>query len=437
MAGVMTRVVRVWFLAFAASYANAQSSGPKIAVMGIAYDSLRGAPLRGAFVSVAGVGLSTSSDSFGVFRFDLAPGSYTISVLHPAFDSLGLSGTSVRAIVRDGRDTIRLSLPSFTSLWRVACGTSAAPKDSGLVFGTVRTAEDQQPVAGATVVATWIDVGYDKAHGVSERRWHSTVVSDSTGGFALCGMPPDEPVRVVATKESAAAGTIELRPSARRVQRRDLMMASGADSPASRGVVTGVVRDPAGAPIAGARVVTEGAAEVRSGSDGHFLLSDVPIGTREVDVLFVASQPIATGVDVLPHDTAMVDVVLQKVTTLPTVNVTALSIRQRRLDDLQERMKSKMGQFIDSTMIERYATFGEAIHPMLGSFGICDLYVDGVRRDKRDIASEVYMTSAPTIAVVEIHAGTDPDLPFEFRSRGCSGSHVSKVVLIWTKRWLP
>jgi hypothetical protein len=437
MGGIVRRVVNLGLLAFVASYANAQSPARTVPVTGIAYDSLRGAPLRAAFVSVAGAGLSTSSDSFGVFRFDLAPGAYTISMLHPAFDSLGLSGTSVRAIVSDGRDTIRLLLPSFASLWRIACGASAAPKDSGLVFGTVRTAEDQRPVGGATVVATWIDVGYDRAGGVSERRWHSTVASDSTGGFALCGMPPDEPVRVVATKDSAAAGTIELRPSVRRVQRRDLMMASGADSPAARGVVAGVVRDPAGAPIAGARVVTEGAAEVRSGSDGHFVLSDVPIGTREVDVLFVGSQPMAAGVDVLPHDTAMVDVVLQKVTTLPTVNVTALSIRQRRLDDLQERMKSKMGQFIDSTMIERYATFGEAVHPLLGSTGICDLYVDGVRRDKRDIASEVYMTSAPTIAVVEVHAGTDPGLPFEFRSRGCSGGHLSKVVLIWTKRWLP
>ena len=114
-------------------------------------------------------------------------------------------------------------------------------------------------------------------------------------GFALCGMPPDEPVRVVATKESAAAGTIELRPSVRRAQRKDLLMASGVDSPASRGVVAGVVRDPAGAPIAGARVVTEGAAEVRSGSDGHFVLTDVPIGTREVDVLFVGSQPTSLG----------------------------------------------------------------------------------------------------------------------------------------------
>jgi hypothetical protein len=437
MGGTMTRVVHVVLAAVAATYANAQSATHTVTVTGVAYDSLRDAPLRGAFVSVSGVGLTTSSDSFGVFRFELAPGTYTISMLHPAFDSLGLSGTSVRAIVRDGRDTIRLSLPSFASLWRIACGASGVPKDSGLVFGTVRSAEDQRPVGGATVVATWIDVGYDKARGVSQRRWHSTVVSDSTGGFALCGMPPDESVRVVATKESAAAGTIELRPSPRRVQRRDLMMASGADSPASRGVVAGVVRDPAGAPIAGARIVTEGAAEARSGSDGHFVLTDVPIGTREVDVLFVGSQPMAAGVDVLPHDTATVEVVLQKVTTLPTVNVTALSIRQRRLDDLEERMKSKLGQFIDSTTIERYATFGEAVHPLLGSFGICDLYVDGVRRDKRDIASEVYMTSVPTIAVVEVHAGTDPDLPFEFRSRGCSGSHVAKVVLIWTKRWLP
>ena len=231
MGGIATRVVHVGLLAFAASYANAQSTAPTVTVTGMAYDSLRGGPLGGAFVSVAGVGLSTSSDSFGVFRFELAPGTYTISMLHPAFDSLGLTGTSVRAIVRDGRDTIRLSLPSFASLWRIACGASAAPKDSGLVFGTVRTAEDQRPVGGATVVATWIDVGYDKTRGVSERRWHSTVASDSTGGFALCGLPPDEPVRVVATRDSAAAGTIELRPTVLRVQRRDLMMASGADSP--------------------------------------------------------------------------------------------------------------------------------------------------------------------------------------------------------------
>ncbi len=435
MGGVTTRVVHLALAAFAVSYANAQSSRT-VTVTGVAYDSLRGAPLGGAFVSAAGAEHPATSDSLGVFHLQLPPGTHTIALLHPAFDSLGLSGTSSRTVVTDGRDTVRLALPSFATLWRIACGAGTAPTDSELVFGSVRSAANERPVAGATIVATWIDIGYDKARGVSQRRWRSTVVSDSTGGFALCGMPPDESISVVATKDSAAAGTIQVQPSVRRVQRRDVYVASAMDSLSSRGLIAGMVRDASGAPLAGARVVTEGAAEVRSGNDGRFVLSEVPIGTREVDVLLVGSQPNAVVVDVLPRDTARVDVTLQKVTTLPVVNVNALSVRQRRLDDLAERMKSKMGEFIDSTTIERYATFGEAVHPLLGSFPICALYVDGVKTPSDRVGSDVYMTSAPTIAVVEVHAGSDIGLPFEFRSKTCR-AHQSKVVLIWTKRWLP
>jgi Carboxypeptidase regulatory-like domain len=435
MGGTQARVVRAVLAALAVSTANAQSPRT-VVVTGIAFDSLRGVPLSGAFVSASGAEHSTTSDSLGIFQLELAPGTHTVAILHPAFDSLGLSGTSVRAVVSDGRDTIRLALPSFATLWRLACGTGAAPPDSGFVFGSVRNAGDQRPISGATIVATWIDVGLDSARGVTQRRWRSTVLSDSTGGFALCGMPPDESISIAAEKDSASTGTIELQPSMRRVQRRDVYVASPNDPLASRGLIAGLVRDAGGTPLAGARVVTEGAAEVRSGNDGKFLLTDVPIGTREVEVLFVGSQPNAVVVDVLPRDTARVDVTLQKVTELPTVNVTALSVRQRRLDDLAERIKSKMGQFIDSTTIERYATFGEAVHPLLGSFPICALYVDGVKTPSDLIRSEVYMTSAPTIAIVEMHAGSDIELPFEFRSKSCR-SHDSKVVLIWTKRWLP
>lgn len=101
------------------------------------------------------------------------------------------------------------------------------PADSELVFGTVRSAEDQRPLAAASIIASWTDVGYDKSKGVTQRRWRSTVVSDSTGGFALCGMPRDEPIRITATKDSAAAGIVEVQPTARRVQRRDLFVARG------------------------------------------------------------------------------------------------------------------------------------------------------------------------------------------------------------------
>ena len=353
--------------------------------------------------------------------------------MHAAFDSLGLSGTSIRTTVTDGRDTVRLFAPSFASLWRIACGPGTVPGDSELVFGTVRSAEDQRPLAAATIVAAWTDIGYEKSKGVTQRRWRSTVVSDSTGGFALCGMPRDEPIRITATKDSAAAGTVEVQPTARHVQRRDLFVARDIDSPAARGAIGGFVRDEAGLPVAGARIATDGAAEVRSGTDGRFLIADVPIGTREIEVLFVGRQPTATSADVLPRDTARVEVTLQKVTALPLVKVVAPTVRQRRLDEINERRESKKGHYMDSTVVERYATFRSAITSMADLHFVVAVYVDGVKQD--DINSVLRFTTPATIGIVEEHMCSDVGLPLQFRPPKCRAP--GRVILIWTKFYLP
>lgn len=428
-------VIRTAFasLTIAAPWARSQLPQRNVSVAGMAYDSLRGEPLRGGFVTVSGVSQSTTSDSLGSFHFTLSPGSYTIVILHPAFDSIGLLGTSTKVLIRDGRDTIRLFLPSFASLWRLACGPSGPPRDSGLVFGNVRRAEDQQPITRATVVATWDDIGYDKLKGVTKRRWHSTVLSDSTGGFALCGMPPDEPIRLSARKGSATAGTIDVQPNAHRVQRRDLFVAADVGSAVSRGVVIGVVRDDDAQPVAGARVTTDGAAEVRTASDGSFVIDNVPIGTREIEVLFVGRQPAAAIVDVLPRDSARVDVTLQKVTVLPMVNVIAQTVRRRRLDEINERRESGMGQYMDSTVIERYGMFQSAISSMADLRFVVAMYIDGVKQD--DVRSTLRLTTSATIGIVEEHSCSDVVLPLQFRPPNCRPP--GRVILVWTKFYLP
>lgn len=140
---------------------------------GVAFDSLRKAPIDGALISIAGTPLSTFSDSLGRFRFDLAPGRYVLSLLHASLDSIGLSGVSATVVLRSSADSIVLAIPSFGTLWRAACGKSTVPSDSGFILGTVQHADRREPVRNATVSVTWVDFGVvmkKKANGITQER---------------------------------------------------------------------------------------------------------------------------------------------------------------------------------------------------------------------------------------------------------------------------
>lgn len=441
---MVSRVVRVALtsLAIAGSRASSQSPAGTVPVTGVAYDSLRGEPLRGGFITVGGVGQSTSSDSLGVFHLALAPGSYTISILHSAFDSLGLSGASTKAVVRDGRDTVHLSIPSFASLWRTACGGGAVPRDTGFVFGTVRDAERQTPLGGATVIVRWIALGLDSSAmkktqpTVVDQAWGGEARSDSTGGYVLCGVPSDATLRVLARKDSLSSGLLELLPHddhRPRVERRDFLLGSTTDSALTkRGVVAGLVRDGDGQPVVGARVITSGADEVRTGADGRFALVNVPIGTREIEILGIGVQPIAAAADITTRDTAFVAVEVRKIHELPAVVVTAQTARQRLLAEFEERKALHIGYFMDSTRVSQFRTIRDA-RAFLGEG--CSVYIDGVHyRDSREASIELYTRNPQSIAMVETHAHWDPSMPFLYRD---AAAMRCGVLLVWTKNWLP
>ncbi len=428
-----------------------RGQSPGVSVRGIAFDSLRSVALEGAFVRMTGAGAvrTTTSDSRGEFAFDsVPPGTYTFSMLHAALDSLGFSGISVRAAIRDGSSAaVRLSIPSFATLWHAACGGGPVPRDTGFVFGTVRDAERQTPLAGATVVVRWIALGVDSAAGkrapptVNEQAWGGEVRSDSTGGYTLCGVPSDATLRVLARKDSSSSGLLELFPredKRPRVERRDLLLGPAVDSATTkRGVVAGLVRDANGDGVAEARVVIAGADEVRSGADGRFVISNVPIGTREVDVLSIGAQPAAVAADVTMRDTAFVSLELRKIVELPAVVVTAKTARQRMLAEFEERKALGLGHFMDSTHIAVYHNLQNAVKMMVD--GACPLWVDGFKfATSRDIANELYLRDPGSIAMIETHRGSDPSLPYRYRPTGnerCGPGGA--IVLVWTKNWLP
>jgi hypothetical protein len=339
---------------------HGQGTPAPVRVQGVVYDSLRSTPLAGAVVSLAGDARIIKADSRGRFVFDsVTPGARTFAAQHASLDSVGFSGISARVTVTDGRSPVVIAAPSFATLWRSACGSGRAPRDSGFVYGTVRNASTHTVVPNADVEVTWIDLSVDRAKRVSQNRWSGTSSSDATGNYTICGVPTDVGLRIRATADSAGSGSISLIGTGARVQRRDLSIGpvefdSAGAGP--RGLIGGVITDTSGKPIADARVIADGAPELRSDAEGRFLVRNVPVGTRQVEILAIGMSPVLTVADVTPADTALVIASMRKITTLDVIRVTASPLMRRLVRDLDERRKLGGGYYRDSTEVANHGS---------------------------------------------------------------------------------
>ena len=376
-------IVAVAFVAVAFVAAAPVRAQRSVVVRGVAFDSVRGAPLPGAVISMGGDARTVRADARGRFELDgVAPGPHTFSAQHAALDSLGFSGITARTTVTDGRDEIRIAGPSFATLWRSVCGTNRIPKDSGFVYGTIRDAATQQPAPNATVDVTWLDLRVDRDRHISQNRYRAQTRADTTGNYYICGVPRETGARIRAATDSATSGLIDLSSSTLRVQRRDLTLGAVGDSGVRQtGIVTGLVADSAGRPVPDARVLADGIAELRSGPDGRFVLRGVPVGTRQVEVLAIGMMPVVTAVDVSPIDTASVLATMRRVTILDVVRVTASPQVRRLVRDLEERRTSGMGYVRDSSEIANHGSLSSVLFEF-----------PSVRVDRKNVAGDFIVT---------------------------------------------
>lgn len=414
------------------------------AVSGTAYDSLRGRPLVDAVVTLVGTGRITTSDSLGHFRFDsVAAGMRSFVLQHDVLDSVGFTGIPAHANVTESVTELQIALPSFATLWKAACG-GVAPADSGFVFGSIRRAVDDKPVVGAFVDLRWTELKVVNGTSVVQRRWHGEARSDSTGSYTVCGVPLAEGIRIQAVTDSGASGLVDLPPrDVLRVQRRDLLIgpvATTADIP--RGAIVGQLTNAAGDAFADARVLMAEAPEVRSDRIGRFLLRNVPVGTRQVEILAIGFMPVITTVDVTAGDTVLLAHTLRRVTTLDAMRV--VSARERRfVDGYDERRKMGFGQAKDSTQLwgTMMATltdfastkvqrdqYGKTLLYFRQGIGYCaaTVWVDGI--EQRD-QEELSFSNPEDLAAVEVFPNVY-SVPMRFRSnRGVCGA-----IALWTKR---
>ncbi len=469
----MAILVGAAVLTLGASRADAQDAAPLIRVDGIAYDSLAKQPLRQAFVSIAAIGRTATTDDKGRFRMDSVPeGPQLFTMQHAAFDSLGLSGMSSRVHVQRGMPRVVLAVPSFETLWRAACGDAAAPRDSAVVYGTVRDAVGGVMQVGARIDVSWIDLvgGGNSLASIGQRRWRRHTSTDARGEFAICGVPSRTPLTLRAALDSSdtlSVSTIELEATTMRVRRRDVLVAraitvasaSIAQSGAARdsiivasinvtptGVVSGIVTNAVGLPIANAAIAIDTMAEVRSGDDGRFVVRSVPAGSRPVSVVAIGQQPYTNSVNLLAGDTVRLTVSMSAVPTLDAVNVKA-TVMSTRIRDYEDRRRTGAGAFRDSTEIRRYPDLSSVLRTVpnvaIRGRGLKDL-VFGIGtprqcaaiRDQVDFRIDGHPTTVEAVetldplslAVVEVYS----------RATKLPGTLMGKLqyqcaVWIWTK----
>jgi len=251
-----------------------------VTVRGEVFDSVHAEPLAGATVMMTGSSEVSMSDAHGRFEFhSVSLGPHTFTAYHAAVDSAGFTALSSRVNVGNEQVVVHLALPSFQSLWsRICPGPFSA--DSALVTGTVRDAVTRMAVAGAQIELAWVEPHIDSTKHLRQTRWRIDATSDSSGAYALCGVPTDAGPNIRATRGQLASGIIDMLGTKEHVLRRDLYVSLPGQT--NVGTISGTVSNPDGSPFADARVVLEGVPEVRSARSGRFVLHNVPTGTREL-----------------------------------------------------------------------------------------------------------------------------------------------------------
>ena len=200
--------------------------GPNVprTINGTVFYSIANRPLRGAHVHLADLNRETVADSTGVFRFDsVSAGVHTVWADHPTLDSLGLFSLGGQVdVTPQVVNSVSLAIPSFATLWQRACGAApAAGSGDGVVFGTVHADATAVPRSPTAVTITW---RADSARG--ERPSHTTVTTDSTGNYVVCGVPVTSAFTISAAHGPAATVPAPFHIGAARVARRDLTLPS-------------------------------------------------------------------------------------------------------------------------------------------------------------------------------------------------------------------
>jgi hypothetical protein len=451
-------------------------------VTGVVFDSLVSKQvLAGAQLWLEGTELTATSDATGRYRFDKVPvGSYTLTVLHPLLDSLGVPAPSRELTVIDKKEAVvPMGTPSEATVLGVLCAAQRVDSASGVLVGSVSERGTGVALEGASVMASWSLYTIGKAvGGLRQEVRTATSTTDASGTFRLCGVPVDVPVqlRTVALNGSTSVmettldgqyvGLRALRVEPARADEADATPAplhgaptAGASNAPLKASLTATVRTPGGRPISGVQTSVIGVrAGAISNDSGVVTLADVPTGTQVVEFRAIGYRPLRTRVSLRGRGVNRLDVTMDdRLLQLAPINVVSTLQRERFISEFDLRRKGGGGVYFDQEWIRQRKAL--AVNDMLAgvpgvkvvqygyssvvtfqrSMGVTSpgidgcrptYFVDGIRVGTDDAAFTIdHFVRPEEMYGMEVYKNV-ANAPAQYQSTTTSCG----LILVWTKR---
>jgi hypothetical protein len=335
-------------------------------VYGRVTDSLRttGASPR-AEVRVLGGAQRAVADSAGRFALEgLPPGVHELVVLDDELDLLRvpLPSARVRVDVDGSAEPALLATPSPLRHFATVCGREPVTGE-GLLIGELRDL-DGLTREGIAVRASW-ERSLVRANESSVDARKVEAVSDSLGRFALCGVPTDGEVSqsgavavyasgeftIAALGEGLASGGVTTRLGGATLRRRDLVVSSEGQ----RHVLSGVVRDGLGRPVADATVnIANDSVSVRTNAEGRWTLASAPLRSGQLQVRALRYVPMLIDLDPIDGVIQVAEIRLENAPqVLETVNIRGMATSTTAAGFEERKRSYGFGSFFDEATLKQ------------------------------------------------------------------------------------
>jgi hypothetical protein len=338
-------------------------------VRGVVFDSLANVPLAEAFVLAEPGGASVSTDSLGRFTLVADARITRVTVYHEALDEIGFGALVAERPAEATRwSGFTVAIPSMETIWEAVCGEPRpAGEKGGVLIGSTRLPDDRTRIGGAGIRVQWEAV-LPRTRLVQLEELDAR--SDSTGSFALCGVPNVGELALIALSTEYASSALSISLTERPLRRIDVVMAPS-DGPIDRWpTITGRVLSPELQPIAGAAVFIDGVDSAAvTDSAGRFTLVQVPPGSRMVSAEAGGFVTGTQQVDVLYADTPEVIVPLQRglsIAGLEGFAVTERRVIRRDREEFELRRREGLALYVDTVQIREAGSLRAALEAVPG-----------------------------------------------------------------------
>lgn len=423
-------------------------------VRGVVFDSLAGAPLAQAFVLAEPAGVSVPTDSLGRFTVVSDAPVQRLTVYHEALDEIGL-GAIVLSRPTDGArwTDVTVATPSLATIWRTVCRADVpSDENRGVLVGSVRLADDRTRVSGAGITAQWEAILPRTRLRQAEQR---DTRSDSTGSYALCGVPAQGELVMAGSSVEYASGAVQVAMVERPLRRIDLVLAPANSRVDRWPTITGRVIGPDQQPVPNARVAVDGVdSVVIAADDGRFQMAKVPPGSRMIGAQADGFAAVAQQLNVLDANTPEVIITLERALSIAGLEGIAVTERRtirREREEFEMRRQDGIGFFVDTLMMREAGSLRAALEQVPGlvvqnipgsddatrfalygrgrnlSIGTCSvqLLVDGLPAT----LDELHAISVTQFAAVEVYRNVSfaPERFGQFAENDCA------LVAFWTQ----